>query len=128
VAGDAHDRHRAARHILARIPRRPGVGSVRLTPTGAVLLTLLLVALALALVGPGRAQAPALVGAALILCVIVGGMSGGSFGVSTKSLEDRRAEFHPLSRDPRDEHADHLAEAQAWEAERERYRERQGRP
>ncbi len=125
MAGDAHDREPAAGRIVARVSRTLRVESVRLTPIGAVLLVVLLVALALALVGPHDMQAPALVGAALILCVMVGGMSGGSLGVSTKDLEDRRAEFHPLARDPRDEPADQLTEAEAWDAERARYRERE---
>jgi hypothetical protein len=102
------------------------VGSISLTPLGALVLVVLLSSIATALAGPKPAQTPAFILAVLILLLAAGGLSGGRHGRSTKSLADRRAEFGARSRsDPNDATADE-ADEQLWRRERER-RERDGR-
>jgi hypothetical protein len=99
------------------------LGSFTITPISVVLLTTLGVAAAMALLGPSVAQAPALVVAVLVaLLLLAAGLSGGSGGRSTKSLEDRRAEFGARARRSTSETVESPTEAQIWQGERERER------
>jgi hypothetical protein len=105
------------------------LGSSTITPIGVVLLTTLGVAAALALLGPSVAQAPALVVAVVIaLFLLAGGLSGGWGGRSTKSLEDRRAEFGARPRRSINERVESPAETEIWQRERERYESRRETP
>jgi hypothetical protein len=101
------------------------LGSFTVAPIGVVLLTTLGVAAAIALLGPSVAQAPALVVAVVIaLFLLAGGLSGGRGGRTTKSLEDRRAEFGARPRRSTSERVESPAEAEIWQRERERYQSR----
>jgi len=105
------------------------LGSFTITPIGVGLLAMLGVAAAIALLGPRVAQAPALVVAVLVaLLLLAGGLSGGRGGLSTKSLEDRRAEFGPRPSDSPNNNPESPAEAELWRHERERHEERRETP
>jgi hypothetical protein len=120
----AHEDLQCARGLLKR-----WLGSFTITPIGVVLLTTLGVAAAIALLGPSVAQAPALVVAVLVaLLLLAGGLSGGWGGRSTKSLEDRRAEFSARPRRLPSEGVEAPSEAELWQRERERYESRRDTP
>lgn len=96
--------------------------SIRITPTGIVLLVVLVAALVTAIVG--NSAVAAAVAGVLLLIIFGGSLQGGRGGWRTKTLAERRAEFHPTDR--RDELAppiDTEAEDELWRKERERYRQ-----
>lgn len=101
--------------------------TVSITRLGAVLLTILAVATLLAAVGPKSMQPGAFIVAVLLLLMLASSFSGGRGGRSTKSLAQRREEFGARKRDRPQENTDSEANAQLWQAERER-RARRERP
>jgi ABC-type transport system involved in cytochrome bd biosynthesis fused ATPase/permease subunit len=100
--------------------------SYTITPVGVLLLIILAGALVLAGVGPASVQAPAfVVGILILLFLVAGSLSGGRMGRSTKSLQDRRAEYGAKQRDVTGG-ADAPADDSAlWQRERERREERE---
>lgn len=103
------------------------ISSYSITPLGWVILIVGIVALVLTGLGPASAQVPAFIVAAGVgVLLIAGGLSGGAYGRSTKTLQDRRAEFGPRPIRPEDEIAAPAEGEQLWQRERER-REASGR-
>jgi hypothetical protein len=103
------------------------IRSYSITPLGWVMLVVGIAALVLAGLGPASVQVLAfIVAAGIAVLLIAGGLSGGAHGRSTKSLQDRRAEFGARPFRPEDEGPGAAEDEQLWQRERER-REASGR-
>jgi hypothetical protein len=103
------------------------IRSYSITRLGWVMLVVGIGALIVAGVGPSSTQLPAFVVAILVgLGLIAGGLPGGMYGRSTKTLQDRRAEFGPRLIRAEDEIPAPAEDEQLWQRERAR-REASGR-
>jgi hypothetical protein len=102
------------------------LGSFSITPVGTVLLVAFALSCLLGLLDPSSVRAPALTAAGVIALIMLGGLSGGVRGRSTKGFAERRAEFGPAHRDASDAPLDRQAEEALWRKERERYRQTNG--
>jgi hypothetical protein len=101
------------------------LGSFSITPVGAVLLAAFALSCVVGMLS-SSIRAPALTAAGVIAVIMLGGLSGGIGGRSTKGLAERRAEFKPTHRDASDAPLDRQAEEALWRQERERYRQTNG--
>jgi hypothetical protein len=102
------------------------LGSLSITPIGSVLLSAFALSCLLGLLGSSSVRAPALTAAGVIALIMLGGLSGGKRGRSTKGLAERRAEFGPVDRNASDDPLPRQAEEELWRKERERYRQTNG--
>jgi hypothetical protein len=104
---------------------RQYLASITITPIGAVVLGVLVVACGLFAFGPSSVQAPAMFVGAILLIGVVGGVPFGRGGAGAwrkPGLAERRREFGP--RDHQDiaaPAAGGQAEEELWRKERERY-------
>jgi hypothetical protein len=95
------------------------IGTFHITTLGWIVLLLFPVAVAVFLIGPSSAQAPALVVAVLVLLLVVGGsFSGGRRGGGIGAVRNAAAEIDSRERsEPIEQEVD---DPEAWRKERER--------
>jgi hypothetical protein len=104
---------------------RSYLASYKITPIGIVLLLALVAGCVLGAVGDAQTQRVGLVLVGIVLALILSSSGVGRSGSRRfKTLDERRAEFHP--KDRRDVEAaptSAQAEDELWAKERERYRQ-----
>jgi hypothetical protein len=104
------------------------LAAYRLTPAGSGLLFVLGAALIVLLIGPHHDEGPAFIIIAIVLFMLVlGAAPPGRWPSFDQSLSERRARFHPRSREA-DAQPESEAENEDWQREREIYLERERRP
>jgi uncharacterized membrane protein len=99
------------------------LSSVSITPLGGVILFVLVVAVGVFLLGPTKAQMPALIVAVIVMIGVVGGVPFGHWGAGAwrnPSLDQRRQEFNPRTEYVSEDPLSASAEAEMWAKERER--------
>jgi hypothetical protein len=125
---------RGERYRETLIRFRQGLSSRRVTPVGAILLVVLVLAIAAVFVGPPSAQGPAFALITIITLILLApgistrlGSAGTTHGLNgriTKTLTDRRSEFRPRPRRSSTDDVETSTSDDVRRRARERYNEK----
>ncbi len=94
--------------------------SYRLSPAGGGLVLVLVAAVLVLAAGPGSERVPAIVVIVIVALMLIV-QPGGTRAAWTRTLQERRDEVAPSTRNSRDEPPEPAEQDALWTEERERY-------